>query len=56
MTNEEDVHKKLLDPNHNGVGLTNTERRLKLRYPDNYDLNIEKTETEYCVNLKIPSK
>ncbi|GAB5525587.1 MAG: histidine kinase [Roseivirga sp.] len=56
VTNEEDVHKKLLDPHHNGVGLTNTERRLKLRYPDNYDLNIEKTDTEYSVTLKIPSK
>lgn len=56
VTNGEDVHKKLLDPHHNGVGLTNTERRLKLRYPNNYDLNIEKTDTEYSVTLKIPSK
>lgn len=54
ISHEEDVHKKLLDPQHNGVGLTNTERRLKLRYGDNYDLNITETATEYCVSLKIP--
>lgn len=56
VSEEEDVNKKLMKPKHFGVGLQNTERRLKLRYKDNYELNVTRTAMEYEVELKIPVK
>ncbi len=54
---EEDTNgKKSMDSNHFGIGLKNTERRLKLRYKDNYHLNVFRTKEEHNVELEIPVK
>lgn len=37
-----------------GIGLENVKRRLKLIYGHNYQLEIDKTESVYTVNLTIP--
>ncbi|WP_170147851.1 sensor histidine kinase [Marinoscillum furvescens] len=37
-----------------GIGLTNTIRRLKLLYQDEYDLKIDDSNGKYRVDLKIP--
>jgi len=36
-----------------GIGLVNVERRLKLLYPDNYDLRIENTLSCYRIELEL---
>lgn len=36
-----------------GLGLKNAERRLELLYPGKYNLQTEKSETRYLVNLKL---
>jgi len=36
-----------------GIGMENVQRRLDLLYPDNYDLNIDKTNGIFCVDLKL---
>ena len=41
---------------HKGIGLKNTERRLKLRYNQNYELKYGQVENEFSVYLKIPVK
>lgn len=39
-----------------GIGLTNVKRRLLLLYPHQHTLRIEKTDTEYIVELNITNK
>lgn len=36
-----------------GIGLVNVERRLKLLYPENYDLHIENTLSSYTIELEL---
>lgn len=36
-----------------GIGLKNVRRRLELSYPDNYELQIDDTETKFVVQLKL---
>ena len=36
-----------------GIGLQNVKRRLDLSYPDNYELNVEDSDTRYAVELKL---
>ena len=56
LSEEPTVASKYLDSDHHGVGLKNTERRLKLRYEDNYDLKVSEENGEFVVKLKIPVK
>jgi LytS/YehU family sensor histidine kinase len=37
-----------------GIGLENVRKRLDLIYEEDYTLDIEKTQNNYCVTLKIP--
>lgn len=39
--------------NESGIGLENIQKRLNLLYKDNYQLNIEKQDKWFCVNLMI---
>lgn len=39
---------------HGGIGLSNSSRRLKLLYDDNYTLNIRDEKTVFTVELKVP--
>lgn len=39
---------------HSGLGLTNTKNRLDLLYGNNYNLEVERSETRYLINLKVP--
>ncbi|RFM30531.1 sensor histidine kinase [Deminuibacter soli] len=41
------------NPGHGGIGIKNTQRRLNILYPDRHVLNIQETEDEYSVLLKI---
>ena len=38
-----------------GIGLENVRKRLDLIYGSRYDLQIENTDNNYCVTLKIPT-
>ena len=44
-------HSQSLD--EKGIGLTNTQRRLELIYPDRHELTTESTEDHYLVRLKL---
>lgn len=56
VSEEEPAHQKLIGKWHQGIGLKNTERRLKLRYDNNYDLNVKIEKGLYKVVLKLPIK
>ena len=36
-----------------GLGLTNVQKRLEILYPDRHELNIEKTESTYSIDLRL---
>jgi hypothetical protein len=50
---ENSISKKSRD-NKPGIGLENVRKRLDLIYGEDYDLNVEETDDNYCVMLKIP--
>lgn len=54
ISKEEDIHKKLLEKSHYGIGMKNTERRLNLRYGNQYQLEVKDHEGVFKVELKIP--
>lgn len=56
ISKDEEVHKKLLEKSHYGIGLKNTERRLNLRYGNKYQLEVKEHESVFEVELKIPIK
>lgn len=56
ISQDEEVHKKLLEKSHHGIGLKNTERRLNLRYSNEYELNVSDENGIFEVELKIPIK
>ena len=47
------VHKKEGTGEPGGVGLRNVRQRLDLLYADRYTLDIQETEKEYCVTVKL---
>ncbi len=53
------IHTKASDPyrhiGHNGVGVENIKRRLKLIYGDEYQLNLKDEQDRYTVTLRIPT-
>lgn len=55
ISKEKDIHKKLLENSHFGIGLKNTERRLNLRYEKNYQLQITESDDIFEVQLKLPA-
>lgn len=56
ISEDEEVHKKLLEKTHHGIGLKNTERRLNLRYGNKYKLNVKEENGVFEVELKIPTE
>ena len=48
--------KKQKKENREGIGLKNVKKRLRLIYPDSYNLNIENNEKTFIVNLVIKNK
>src|SRR5687768_6687524 len=42
-----------MEQNGGGIGLSNVKRRLELLYKDRYELNIQKEQSVYTVNLKL---
>lgn len=44
------------EENHNGIGLENVRKRLKLLFPGKHTLKIEKTDKIFIVNLDIKTK
>lgn len=48
------IHKTGYEKAGEGIGLENVKRRLKIIYGYNYQLEIDKTESVYTVNLTIP--
>lgn len=56
LSEEPAVASKYLENENHGVGLKNTERRLKLRYGDDFDLKVSQENGDYLVKLKIPVK
>lgn len=47
------ITEECLYENSTKVGVKNTQKRLKILYPDKHHLEIKNTETEYIVHLKI---
>lgn len=56
ISGEEQVHEKLIRKTDYGIGLKNTERRLNLRYENDYYLKVTDDEGIYKVVLKLPIK
>lgn len=56
ISNERQVHEKLMRKTHYGIGLKNTERRLNLRYDTDYELNVTDHNSLFRVVLKLPIK
>jgi sensor histidine kinase YesM len=45
-----------IDDKHSGFGLANVNKRLALLYAGEHELEIEDSETEYTVNLRLKIK
>jgi len=41
------------EKNNTGIGLENVEKRLKLIYPDRYNLHIQKSARDYFASLTL---
>jgi two-component system LytT family sensor kinase len=53
VKNNKPALRKQGDEISKGIGLKNVKKRLELLYSNNYKLNIDETETEYSILLKI---
>lgn len=54
MTAENSNHSATVKSDRHGLGISNTRKRLKLLYENNFTLNIINSENVYFVTLKIP--
>lgn len=48
------IHKDNADKDHEGIGLENVKRRLKIIYEKDYNLDINNTQSVYTVTLTLP--
>jgi hypothetical protein len=51
---ENRIHQEIKQNKNSGIGIDNTQKRLELLFGKNYELNIDKNNNTFKVNLSIP--
>ncbi|MFI3280646.1 MAG: sensor histidine kinase [Rikenellaceae bacterium] len=54
MTTKNSNHSSTVSVNRRGIGISNSRKRLKLLYGNQFSLDIDNGDETYCVTLKIP--